>query len=159
MQATRVYDDAMLSQPYTPGSDTEPGTIVKVSDGRAGVVAGVDKIPASATGRVFLEGIYDMPIASATVIAANAEVGWDESAGVVLAASAGASDYPIGKTRGGSADGETVIRVELNAHRYDGRNADNRVVAPGMIWTGPTSDPSVAGVVYSDSGVLTVSAG
>lgn len=159
MQATRVLDDAMMRQPYTPDALKAPGEIVQVADGRAGVVAGLDNIAANATGHVLLEGIYDCPIASATVIADGAEVGWDESAELCVAATSGDSDYSIGKARGGSAAGETVTRIELNAHRYDYRNVDGRVPLPGAVWTGPTADPSVAGVVYSNSGVLTVSAG
>lgn len=159
MTATRVFDHAMLRQPYTPDAATPPGTIVEVADGRAGVVEGMDQILANQTGHVLLEGIFDAPIASATVIADGAEIGWDESAGLVVAGTSGDSDFSLGKSRGGSADGETTIRFELNAHRYDYRNVDGRVVVPGAVWTGPTSNPGVAGVVWANSGVLTVSAG
>lgn len=160
MQA-QLYLNHDYLVPYTPDADTEPGTIVQLDDGRAGVVAGVDKIPADTEGSCHAVGIFKMPIASGLVIADGAEVGWDESAETVLAATNASSDYSVGKARrGGSADGETVIYVALNAHRYDSRDADGHLAGLTLKLTDlPTSDPSVAGEVWSDSGVLTVSAG
>lgn len=160
MQATLKYESDNIAQ-TTPGADKEPGTVLQLTDGRAAVVPGPDKLYANQPGIVQVVGIYLMATASATVFAEGDEVGWDESAELCVLATAAASDYSIGKARlGGSADGSTEVHVALNAHRYDARDADGHLVGLTLkVNDIPTADPSDAGQVWSDSGVLTVSAG
>ena len=112
--ATIANDNADgFSVPYTAPADLPCGTLV-TSAGQAGYVKSLEGIASGATGMIQTHGLVDLPIASGVVLADGAPVGFDNSADQVVAAGSGNADFYLGLSVGGSANGETTTRVNLN---------------------------------------------
>lgn len=116
MDALLRYDSDDWA-PFTPAADTNPGTIVQLADGRAGLVQGGNKIAADTEGTVRTRGIVEVETDGAIAIADGATVGWDEATGKAVVTGDVAKDYDIGKARrGGVTAGSSKLYVALNAH-------------------------------------------
>lgn len=102
-----------LTVPYTAGADVACGAIV-TSAGQAGYVKDLEGLATGETGTIQTGGLVDLPIASGVVLADGAPVGFDISADQVVAAGSGNADFYLGLSVGGSANGETTTRVNLN---------------------------------------------
>lgn len=116
-----IYRQPRACQDYTPSAASLAGEVARLADGRAAVT--IADLAASQLGAQYVEGIFDLLSASATVFDVGEVVFWDASADLAIrATSAGAGDYPVGRAVVAKADGETVVRTELNA------------VTPGLLY-------------------------
>lgn len=90
---------------YTASTAVSAGDVIFV-----GTLCGIAKhdIPAGAVGALAITGVYDMEIASATVVAAGAKLYFASGALTTTA-----NDYLVGTAIAASAAGSTVVRVKV----------------------------------------------
>ena len=100
---------------WQSASNYTAGEIVKVPDGRAGVIQGLatDNLASGDEVTADCEGMYEIAAASGTTFALEAVVDWDDSAGIALA-DGGAGDFELGKVARAKVSGETIVLVSLN---------------------------------------------
>lgn len=98
---------------HTPASALAAGEVIQLADGMAAVA--VADIAANEMGSVRVCGLHDFDSASATVFAIGAEVWWDASANKAITTPGEAADFYLGTATVAKANGQTTVRVSLNA--------------------------------------------
>jgi hypothetical protein len=104
-----AYDEETVT---TPVGGYNPGDIVVPPSGRPGFVASQRPLEEGEPARIRTTGKIDVAAASATLFAEGAEVEWDDTAKLAVAATAG--DFDLGVAAREKIDGETVVRIILN---------------------------------------------
>jgi len=100
--------------PYTASGAKAAGEVVLLPDGRAGVVK--TDLADGELGSVYTTGLLDFVAASALTLTVGDAAYWDVSDNTVIASgSAVTGDFPIGPAVVAKLNGQTVVRVDLNA--------------------------------------------
>jgi predicted RecA/RadA family phage recombinase len=90
------------------------GQILRHSDGRVVVVAGLKGFAIGETAEGYAEGTFDVLSASATTFAAGAPVYWDETASLAIAAPNTYDDLYLGVATEAKVAGQLSVRTTLN---------------------------------------------
>lgn len=99
---------------YTPVAAISAGKIVRMPDGRAGVLA--TDLAASEKGASYTEKVFDVICAAATVWSDGEEVFWDDTNKLAVVAGNANASFRLGVCVGGkSSTSLTTVRVDLNA--------------------------------------------
>lgn len=111
IEAQYIQDGCLLD--LASGTARSAGEIIELADGRAGVV--VREIAETEDGAVRVKGVFDVPSASATTFSIGDQVWWDTSEDVAVTAPGDGADLYLGPALEAKANGDTVVRVNLNA--------------------------------------------
>jgi collagen type VII alpha len=103
-----------LERHVLAGGSLTPGDITQLSDGLAGVFAGLEAAVLNDPVVYYVAGVFDVLSASATTFAAGAPVFWNTSTKLAVTAS-GASIIFLGTAVVAKANGQTRVSVALNA--------------------------------------------
>lgn len=95
----------------TASATQSPGDIVQAG-GLAGVVASLSEVASGDPMTVMIKGVYDVAAASGTTFSEGAEVEWDDTNKLAVAATAG--DFDLGVAAKAKTSGQTVVQVILN---------------------------------------------
>lgn len=104
---------------YTPsGADVEAGQIVRFNSGIAGVTQA--KIEDGKEGVVVVDGIFDVPLNSATTFSEGEKVYWDADTKLAINATDATDDEYLGvAVKARAATDISYVRVKLNFGRSD----------------------------------------
>lgn len=104
---------------YTPsGAGVEAGQIVRFDSGIAGVTQA--KIEDGKEGVVVVDGIFDVPLDSATTFSEGEKVYWDASTGLAIKAVSATDDKYLGvAVKARAATDISYVRVKINFGRSD----------------------------------------
>lgn len=108
-QATFVHDGASID--YTPGSDVAVGEVVVLGD-LVGIAPRA--MPANTRGSLALTGVFDLPKAPGTGIAAGVALYWDATAKLVKTDSNSGTHKRIGNAVAAAGTTDATVRVRLN---------------------------------------------
>jgi len=105
--ATLIHDGFTID--HTPTSAVAAGGVVVV-----GSIVGVAPraISANALGAIQIEGVFEFPKASATVVTAGAAVYWDADPGAIVVTQA-TGDVFCGHAVAAAGNGATTVQVKL----------------------------------------------
>ncbi len=109
-QAVLLHEEG---QNYTPTIATPAGNVIKMADGRAGIVA-VD-LAANQKGAIVTEGVFFVTSATGTLFAAGEDVYFDAATGLAVKAPPTATSSKIGTAAIPKVSGDLVVRTDLNA--------------------------------------------
>ena len=128
------------------------GHLHETGDGRVGVYWGSQDVASGEPLTLHVEETIEIDFANAAAQVAGEEVDFDfaNQQGVALGDAAG--DAIIGKLIVDKALNATKAQVNLNAQIPD---IDGQVVLANL----PTADPTIAGALWNNTGVVNVSAG
>lgn len=115
MAANYIQAGSTIEWTNGTGSAVSSGGVVAVGDQGVIGVAAVD-IADGATGTVHIEGVFEVPCASASVVAVGDILDWDASGGEFVAsvtAASGDIENAVMATSA-SANGVTLVDVKLN---------------------------------------------
>ena len=104
-----VYDEEQVTVPV---GGYNPGDIVQAPSGRAGVVQGQRPLEEGEVATLKTEGKFLVDSASATTFALGAEVEWDDTGKLAVAAAGG--DFDIGRASKAKVNGDTKVEILLN---------------------------------------------
>lgn len=96
------------------GGVIEPGQVVQLPDGRAGVYAGATACAVGDLVTIFTKGIFDIAAASATVFSVGDIAVMDASAGLAITTPGTEEDFVLGRVVAAKVDGALVVSVEIN---------------------------------------------
>lgn len=104
---------------YTPsGADVEAGQIVRFNSGIAGVTQA--KIEKGKEGIVVVDGIFDVPLNSATTFSEGEKVYWNADTKLAIKADSATDDKYLGvAVKARAATDISYVRVKLNFGRSD----------------------------------------
>lgn len=100
---------------FTAATTYASGQIIQLSDGRAGVIAGLNAIASGDAVTAYTAGVFAVATASATTFSKGDPVYWDDSASVAVATPGEAADVFLGLAMDACANGDTTVAVDLNA--------------------------------------------
>lgn len=111
IRAAFVQSDDCLD--YIPATALDGGSVVLLPDGRVGVTLTV--LAAGVLGSVATEGLFDFNAASATLFSEGEDVYWDATNLLAVTAGAATASYRVGRAVSAKIDGQTSVRVLINA--------------------------------------------
>lgn len=100
---------------FTAAAALASGQIMRHSDGRAVVVAGLKGFAIGEAAEAYAEGTFDVLSASATVFAEGAPVYWDDTTKLAIVAPNSFDDIYLGAAAAAKVSGQLVVRTTLNA--------------------------------------------
>lgn len=95
----------------TAAADLNPGDVI-TAGGRAGVVSGCSVVKTGDRFTAYTKGVFECDTASGTTFAANAEIEWDDTNNLCVAATAGTFD--LGRSVVAKTSGQLKTIVNLN---------------------------------------------
>lgn len=107
----------LATEEFVAAAALEPGQVVELPDGRAGVVSGVEDIANGERYAAITKGDLELDCASGTTLSAGAAVEWDDTNNVVVAAAGG--DFRVGVLKEAKTSGQLFVRVSLNEEPLD----------------------------------------
>ena len=107
-EAVKVASGEMID--YTPSSDVAAGTVV-VQGNLVGIA--LQPIAANTKGALAVQGVFDVAKASATEFTAGANVYWNDTNNVAVAADGGGHKL-LGKAVAAAESGAVLVRVRLS---------------------------------------------
>lgn len=107
---------------FTASTDLSAGEIIKLPDGRAGVVAGQNAVASGDVYEAYTLGRFRVDSASATVFAVGERVYWDASADVAIRAGGASGDLYLGRAAKAKVNGDTTVLVDFGVVGMDSLN-------------------------------------
>lgn len=91
------------------------GEILQLSDGRACIIQDIDGVDSGEDAGIAVAGVFNITSASATLFSIGDSVYWDVSANLAIRPeSAIGTDFYLGKATKAKANGDLVVRTDLN---------------------------------------------
>lgn len=102
---------------FTAAQALASGEIIQLSDGRAGVIAGLSAIAIGEAACAYTRGIFLAAAATGVTFIEGETVFWDASANTAInSEDTGLADFALGVAVAAKVSGVLVVNVDLNAH-------------------------------------------
>ena len=158
---------------YTPsGADVEAGQIVRFDSGIAGVTQA--KIEEGKEGIVVVDGIFDVPLDSATTFSEGEKVYWDANTSLAVNADNATDDGYLGvAVKARAATDISYVRVKINFGRSDSvitvysydraaatlpytNSSDNAIEAKTPVLIGDIAGITLGSIASGESGLAAI---
>lgn len=113
-EALLVYEDDQIQ--LVAATTYASGEVLRLSDGRVGIVAGLKAIASGDAYCVYTEGVFALAAATGVTFLIGEAVYWDASANTAInVANVGVGDFFAGYATKAKVSGELVVETDINA--------------------------------------------
>jgi hypothetical protein len=144
MAVNAIYSQASEKIDFTAGAAYTSGDILRLADGRVGVIPCT--VASGGAASAYVTGQFDVASASATTFSIGDTVFWSPSTELAITAPAAAADFAIGTAVKAKANGDANVRVELNGSRA---GLKYRAVAASTAITNTTTETAFSTGSYT----------
>lgn len=109
---------ALAIEEFIAAAALSPGQVVKLPDGRAGVVCANSPVASGSRYSAYTAGDFEFAVDTATTLSVGQEAQWDEGDNEVVAAG-GVGDFRIGLVKEAKTSGQVWVRIDLNAEALE----------------------------------------